>query len=263
MTAFELMKRGIEHGARGAVIKCHVFPTAVMAKQINHIKAENDSMAKGASDFELFGGVTLNNAVGGINPYAVDAALRVGGKVVWLPTIDSENECSKNNRSDFVRCVEGNKITKELSVVLDLIKDYDAAIATSHISPREIFIVVEAAKSKGISKIIISHPESNLVGLTLEEQMKLVKDYGVMLERCYAQPIGGGIYRSNLEINYEAVKAIGPNNIIIATDAGQPQNLYWNESFQESIEYLEKRGIDQSSLDMMTKTNPRKMLGII
>src|SRR5215471_4319980 len=41
---------------------------------------------------QAFGGLTLNNSVGGLNPIAVDIAGRLGNKVVWLPTVDSRNE---------------------------------------------------------------------------------------------------------------------------------------------------------------------------
>ena len=146
--------------------------------------------------------------------------------------------------------------------VLRLVKDYDAAIATSHISPEEIFIVAEAARNAGIEKIIISHPESNLVGMTLEQQKRLVKDYHVFLEHCYAQPMGDGTYKKNMEDNLLAVREIGAANTIIATDAGQTQNPYWYESLSESIQYLEEHGVSQEEIDQMTKKNPAYVLGI-
>lgn len=43
----------------------------------------------------MFGGITLNRQVGGINPYAVESALKLGGKVVWLPTQSARNTFEK------------------------------------------------------------------------------------------------------------------------------------------------------------------------
>src|SRR3546814_356076 len=37
----------------------------------------------------VYGGIALNHTVGGLNPYAVELALRMGGRVVWVPTLAS------------------------------------------------------------------------------------------------------------------------------------------------------------------------------
>ena len=42
-----------------------------------------------------------------------------------------------------------------------------------------------------------------------EDQLRLVKDYDVILERCYAQNMGGGKYKSNLADNLELIKEVG------------------------------------------------------
>lgn len=258
MSDIELMEEGVRRGVRGIVIKSHHMPTAARAAIVNKLNAEK----YGENGFEMFGGITLNQAVGGLNPYAVETALKIGGKIVWLPTFDSEFTMKRTGKTGGVPVVRDGKIVEEMKPIFQLIKDYGVALATSHISPEEIFVVAEAAKDAGIEKIIISHPESNLVGLTLEEQERLVKDYGVFLEHCYAQPIGNGKYLKNLESNLEAVKVIGSRNTIIATDAGQTQNPYWYDSLGESIQYLAEHGIGQEDLDQMTKKNPAYVLGI-
>lgn len=260
MNDLELMEAAVKAGVRGIVIKSHVAPT------VGRAAVANDACKRiygDTADFQMFGGITLNYPAGGMNPYAVEAALKMGGKIVWMPTIHSENELGKKGQGGGVACVRDGKITDEVRAVLGLVKDFDVAVATSHLSPREIFILVEAAKAMGIEKIIISHPESNLVGLTTEEQVRLAKDYDVMLERCYRQPVGGGKYESNLQSNYEMVKELGPDNIIIATDAGQTVNPYWYESFEESLVYLAERGIAKEDLDRMAYGNPAKMLGLL
>ena len=38
---------------------------------------------------KLFSGIALNNASGGINPHAVDHAVKIGAKIVWMPTLSS------------------------------------------------------------------------------------------------------------------------------------------------------------------------------
>lgn len=53
---------------------------------------------------------------------------------------------------------------------------------------------------------MITHPEWWIVGMSHEDQLRLVKDYNVILERCYAQNMGGGKYKSNLADNLESSK---------------------------------------------------------
>lgn len=259
MSDIDLMEAAVSMGVRGIVIKSHVTPTAGRAAVINELckKKYGDT-----TEFQMFGGITLNHPAGGINPWAVETALEMGGRVVWLPTIHSEHEMAKKGQQGAVICTENGKITDAVRTVLGLVKDFGVAVATSHLSPWDIFIVVEAARNMGIDKIIISHPESNLVGLTTEEQIRLARDYDVMLERCYRQPVGGGVYESNLESNYELVHEIGTDHIIIATDAGQPQNPYWYDSFEESLRYLADRGVTEGELKKLAYDNPAKMLGI-
>ncbi|MDO4268895.1 MAG: DUF6282 family protein [Eubacteriales bacterium] len=259
MTDLQLMEAAVERGVRGIVIKSHVAPTAGRAAVMNEVCREKYG---DSTDFQMFGGITLNRPVGGINPWAVETALNMGGKIVWMPTIHSEHELSKKGESGAVICTRNGKVTEEVKTVLGLIRDRDAALATSHLSPYDIFLVVEEARTMGIKRIIISHPESNLVGLTVEEQLRLIRDYDVMLERCYRQPVGGGKYVSNLESNCAMVQEAGPENIIIATDAGQPQNPYWYESFEESLAYLAEHGISEEWIWQMAYKNPADMLGL-
>ena len=44
---------------------------------------------------KLFSGIALNNASGGINPHAVNHAINIGAKIVWLPTLSAANHIEK------------------------------------------------------------------------------------------------------------------------------------------------------------------------
>ena len=65
-----------------------------------------------------------------------------------------------------------------------------------------------------------------IVGMSHEDQLRLVKDYNVILERCYAQNMGGGKYKSNLADNLEILKEIGYRNVMVDTDGGQTEDVY-------------------------------------
>ena len=94
--------------------------------------------------------------------------------------------------ADGIQLIRDGKVIPELETVFRLVKDYDAVLATAHVSPEEAFVVVEAAQKAGVGKIVITHPEWWVCGYTLEDQLRLVKDYDVILERCYAKIWGKG-----------------------------------------------------------------------
>lgn len=256
---FELMEAGIRVGARAIVIKTHQGTTmdrAYLCNRHNEILHEKDN------DFTMFGSITLNRVVGGMNPYAVESALKLGAKVVWLPTQSAKNHMEKTNQNTD-QCVEvtkNGKILPELKSVLQLVKDHGAVLGTGHISPTECFIVAEAAKNMGIDKIVVTHPEWWIVGMSMEDQVKLVRDYDIFLERCYAQPMGGGTYKSNLQDNIEAIKICGYKNIMVSTDGGQVENPHWELALGEYLEYLAGHGVTEDEIYYMTHTIQRGLL---
>ncbi len=253
----ELMEQGVRMGARAVVIKTHLAPTADRAALVNCIRREKypDSV------FELFGGIALNRSVGGLNPCAVETALKLGAKVVWLPTLDAENEVRKNGKSGGIRLVRDGKAVPELIPIFELIRDYDVCLQTGHISGEECFPVVEAARKAGVKKIVITHPEYHVVGMRLEQQLRIVRDYGVLLEREYAQPVGNR-FVGNLGSNADAIHEIGAEHIILATDSGQVHTPYWCDAIKESISYYRNAGISEEALKTMMIRNPGTMLSL-
>ncbi|CAG9297568.1 DUF6282 family protein [Celerinatantimonas diazotrophica] len=245
-------------GAKAVVIKSHHGTTMNRAFLVN----EYNRKVYNEKKFTMYGGIVLNYAVGGLNPVAVETALKLGAKIVWLPTIHADNQLEKLGKSGGIVCVKNNEPVEKLKEILALVKKYDVTLATGHLSADDIFVVARHAKNMGINKIVINHPEFWVVGLSTQQQAALVREYDVYLERCYAQPMGGGKYKSNLEDNYNLVNELGPDNIIINTDGGQVENPHWEVAFQQSIDYLADKGISPEDIYKMTRTNPAKALGI-
>lgn len=257
---FQLCDAAVRAGARAIVIKSHQGYTMNRAFLTNRY----NQIVHGDNSFTMFGSITLNRCVGGINPDAVETALKLGAKVVWLPTQSARNHLEKMGKptDSAVDVVVNGKIVPELKTVFQLIRDYDAVLGTAHISPREAFIVVDAARKAGVEKIVITHPEWWVVGMSLEDQARLVSEYGVILERCYAQNMGGGKYQSNLPANLKAIQTIGYRNIMVDTDGGQTENPHWEIAMAQYMQYLADHGIPEEQIRYMTHTLPAKLLGI-
>lgn len=257
---FELCDAAVRVGARAIVIKTHLGYTANRAYLVNRY----NKIVHGDNDFTMFGSVTLNRCVGGVNPAAVENALKLGAKVVWLPTQSARRhlEMMKKSTADAVDVVRDGKVVPELLDVFRLIKDHDAVLGTAHVSPEDAFVVVEAARAAGVKKVVITHPEWWVVGMTVEDQIRLVKDYDVILERCFAQNMGGGQYKSNLPDNLEIIKTVGYEHVMADTDGGQTENPHWEIAMEMYMQYLADHGIPLEQIRYMTHTLPCSLLGI-
>jgi len=66
-------------GFAGVVMKNHFEGTVSRAKLAT----------PEAGRLKVYGSLVLNRYVGGVNPYAVEAALRLGARIIWMPTLDA------------------------------------------------------------------------------------------------------------------------------------------------------------------------------
>lgn len=258
---FELMEAAIRVGARAIVIKTHQGTTVDRAYLCNR---HNEIIHHGDNDFTMFGSVTLNRQMGGLNAAAVESGLKLGAKVIWLPTQSARNnlEKQKGDLSKAVEVIRDGKIVPELQDIFQLIKDFDVVLGTGHLSPEEIFRVVEAARNAGVRKIVVTHPEWWMLGMSLEDQVRLVQDYDIILEHCFAQPMGGGKYKSNLPLNLEAIQACGYKNVMVSTDGGQVENPFWEAALEQYIQYLADHGISEEQIFYMTHEIQTRLLNL-
>jgi len=250
---FELMEAAIRVGARAIVIKTHQGTTTDRAYLCNRY---NERIHQGDNHFTMYGSVTLNRQVGGINPAAVESGLKLGAKVIWLPTQSARNHLRRNrqNPDNCVEVIKDGKIVPELGDIFRLINDFDVVLGTAHLAPEECFRIVEAARNAGVKKIVVTHPEWWLVGMSITDQIRIVNDYNVILEHCFAQPLGGGNYKSNLAMNLQAILACGFKSIMVSTDGGQIENPHWEIALAQYIAYLADHGIPAEQIYHMTHT---------
>lgn len=258
---FELAEAGIRVGARAIVIKSHLGFTVNRAAMANEFIRR---MYGEDTGFTMYGGVVMNKVIGGVNPEAVEKGLKLGAKVIWLPTQSARQHLLKMGKdpADGIELVRDGKVVPELKDVFSLIRDYDVTLGTAHVSPEEAFVVVEAARDAGVKKIVVTHPEWWIVGMSVEDQVRMVRDYDVILERCYAQNMGGGVYKSNLPDNLDIIREVGYKNVMVDTDGGQTENPHWELALEEYMQYLSDHGVTEDELYYMTRTIPYRLLGI-
>jgi hypothetical protein len=250
------------YGMRGIVLKEHYTETGSWAYLVSQ-------MVPGV---EVFGGIVLNKAVGGINPTAVEAmALQRGGRgrVVYMPTVDAAARVP--NSPIAVAVSRNGQLLPEVLEVLRVIAKYDLGLSTGHVSAEEALMVVRAAKQAGVNKIYVQHPNHGGIVMSMA-QMKEAVRLGALIEIVLSGEglTGGGPKTINAEnpvMDYGPqkiadIRALGPANIVISTDLGQPGRVNYAQAFQTALAVLAKSGFSQAEIDMMTKQNPARFLGL-
>ncbi len=252
--AIALARLARESGMRGIVLKNHNEPTASLAYVVR----------KEVPGIEVFGGIVLNRAVGGINPAAVEQMARVAGgwgRVVWLPTAESENQVrfEKADRP-FVPIARGGQLLPETREVLRIVAARGLTLATGHSSPEESLLVIREARAAGVQRIVVTHPRFPSIRMSVE-QMKQAASQGAFLELVY-----GGVVQvpptATLEDYVATVRAVGPAHVILSSDLGQPGRPLHPDGLRQFMDRMGEQGFAPDALALMMKTNPARLLGL-
>jgi hypothetical protein len=207
---------------------------------------------------ELFGGVCLNYAVGGLNPDAVIAAYRIGGKYVWLPSMDANHHrkvVGHGVGQGIDLLDEKGRLVPRMKEVLALIAETDMVLGVGHQSTKERMAIVKEAVKMGIQRIEVNHVNFPLTWLT-PEQCKLFTDMGAYLG-IYAIDVGRFYTLDDLIAIYEAV---GPERLVLGSDCGHPANPHPVDSLRMLILSYLQRGVPDKHVKMMCQTNAYNLL---
>jgi hypothetical protein len=249
----------------GVVIKSHEGSSVERAVLINE-KTEG---------IQVFGGIVLNYFIGGINPLAVDVAVRLGGKIVWMPTFSSVQHKAffSTRKSSFLQggklhhpeeglsiLDENGKLKPEVHEVLDIIQEANIILSTGHISVAELRVLAEEVKRRKIEKFLITHADLLIAQVPIDMQIELAKQ-GAIIEKCFLV--------TNHEFNgvdltqfKGLIEKVGAEHCAIVTDYGQKHQINPVEAFAMCVEKLMELGVTESDMDLMIRRNPYRLLGI-
>jgi hypothetical protein len=253
--AFEVVKLAKERGMRGVVLKNHWTETAGLAWLIRKY---------GAQGIEVFGSVTLDTPVGGVNPMAVRYMADVEGnwgRIVWMPTHDSEHEVNyyKETRAKAIVSRNG-KLIPEVFEVLDLIKERNLTLATGHVEPWEVLAIMAEAKKRGITRIIVTHPllGPQFTELTLPQMQEAVKLGGAIEITAGALSRDGAAKTRAIEV----IKALGTQNVFVGSDSGLVGTPNHPDALAMAIKSLRAAGFSEQDLNRMFKETPARLVGL-
>jgi hypothetical protein len=256
--ADDLARLAKSMGMRGMVLKSHWEKTSSMAYL----------MRKEVPGIELFGGVTSDISNGGINIEGVKrmADMKGGyGRVVWLPTFDSEN--SVKGRGPQVPVAKDGKLLPGVIALIDYIAAHpQLVLETGHVSAEEALLVIREARAHGVKHIVVTHAMGGPINMTIPQMQQAAKD-GAFLEFVYAATLARDATLT-VPKYAEAIRAIGPKYCIIATDLGgtpapgNPPRPYPPQGLLEFMQKLHAQGFTVAEVNQMAKTNPALALGL-
>lgn len=261
---FDIAIAARDAGLRAIMLKCHHENTVSRAYLVQRM----------VPDIRIFGGVVLNYYVGGLNIAAVEAALRLGGREIWMPTVDAgyhaevhggtggyESQSGGRSQAEGIWVTDRNgRIRPEVAEILKLVAEYDAILGTCHLSPREIVALVKEARSLGVEKIVVTHPFFKVPNLDIPTIAEIVR-LGAMPEFGYCTVSPAWQYAAPSKI-VQAVQEVGASRCLLVSDTGQRHNPLPSEALRIFGQTLFEKGLSEKEIRTMIAANPAELLDL-
>jgi hypothetical protein len=262
-------KEFLAHEMKGFVLKSHYIQTGERAQVVT----------KAVPGSRVYGAITLNHSVGGLNPVAVELAGRTGCKIVWMPTVDAQNETAGRLDGGNAKLPFWAKIQRELAAegispppltvidesghlieaarrCLERIARHNMILATGHLGRKEIFALVRGAKELGVKKVLVTHAEFPSQSLTGDEQKELA-DLGALIEHCFTTTYTN---KAPWEVAFANIRRTGVSRTVISTDLGQTINPPVAEGFAMFAQRLLDAGFSEDEVRTMAVTIPTRLV---
>ena len=255
--AFEAARDAAALGMAAIVLKSHDFPSNQVAYAVGQT----------VPGVKAFGSICCDHFVGGLNPVAVETALRDGAAIVWLPTITSQQDVENGVTAmmglpgpGLVLLDDRGDLKPEVRQILDLVAEHDAILATGHTSTAEHFAVARSFAGRG--RVVVTHAMNSGAGpkLSVQECAELA-ELGAHVELAAATCMAG--HGPGVADVVKAIETIGPDHVVLATDYGWSDQLPRPAAgLHEYVDALWGMGAPEDDLRRMTCENPARLLGL-
>jgi len=252
--AIDVAKLAKTRGMRAIVLKNHYDPTGPLAYIVR----------KEVPGIEVFGGVDLNLAVGGINPVAVEHMTQVSGgwgRFVWMSTFDAENQVkySKENRP-FVSVARNGQLLPEVKQVISVIAKNGLVLATGHVSPEEGLMLLREGRAQGAQRMVVTHALMAPVLMDVPQMQEAARLGG------FIEFVGGSLTGADASARMDrfadTIRKVGPEFCILSSDLGQRGNALPPDGFGAFLVAMKMRGFSDQEIARMSKQNPARLLGL-
>lgn len=264
-TDWELVEEAQKAGMGGLLLKAH--------EGVTHDRTE--LIREKMPDLNVYGGLVCNLYTGGLSPFAVDMALRMGAKVIWMPTISAKQHAkyfaehkqgrffnskkSLDDSASTLTVLDANgRVKDEVKRILHEIASYDVILATGHLAPNEVEVLVEEALRIGVKRILIQHADLGIAQVPIDLQKQFASK-GCFIEKCYLA-CGEDFQNCTIEQMANSIYEVGVESCVLVTDYGQPHNITPVQGLQEFVVRLLNTGVREEAIKQMIVRNPEKLL---
>lgn len=281
---------------RGAVdLHCHSGPAA-MPRIISHAQAMHEAEAAGFDvllykdhyytgmnhvavldelfpdrNLHLMSGVALNNAEGGINPHAVDHCIATGGQIVWMPTFSARNHIEAYAAKSFPKtarpmlpplplsAVDANgRLTDATLQVIDLIAAGNIILSGGHLPVNELFLLFEAAKARGVQKMMVNHP-TYLIGCS-DADIRALVAMDVYMEHSICMFIPSRVKQHDTADLVHLIDVAGADHTILGSDLGLTQAPKPVDGYRTVVNDLIEAGVEDAVIRQITGGSAKTLL---
>ncbi len=256
--AFEAARDAAELGFAALVLKSHDFPSNSVAYLVGEVER----------GVRAYGSICCDFCIGGLNPGAVETALRDGAAIVWLPTISSQQDVENGVAAMLgvpgpgIRLLDDEgDLLPEVGEILDLVAEHEAIAATGHTSAAEHFAV--ARRFAGHDRLVVTHAMNVGAGpnLSVAECVELAR-LGAYIELSAATCMAG--HGPEAADVVRAIGAIGLDKVVLSTDYGWTDELPRPApGLQSYVDALWEAGAAESELRRMACENPARLLRLV
>jgi hypothetical protein len=255
VTALEAAAQARDAGHSAVLLKSHTEPTAQLARIVSDV----------VDGIEVYGGVCCDHEMGGLNPAAVETALGLGGRIVWLPTLSSRQDVVNGVAAQLgipgpglVVIGDDGEILPVVREIAALCKEHDAVLATGHISgPEHVAIAREFGSGQ---KVLVTHAMEDMVGPKLNApELAELADLGAWIELCALTCVGALATRPVSDLA-GAAERVGPARCTLASDYGQAMNVAPVEGLQQFADLMAAEGLSADAIRTMVVANPATLV---
>jgi hypothetical protein len=251
-------------------------------------------------DYKTYGGYLMNSCHDGMNPRAIKTALNLGDGCRFISFGSHCTHFSASNESTLldgeltpfkevyrnfamqelnrsIRIPLEDPIPTELVEILEMVAEHpEVYLNTGHVSGPEVLRILDLAERYGIKKVLVAHPARQQLSI---EQQKAAAQRGAFLEACavdFGSPwvphthyyvekeymdLSAYVYGKAIPW-MEGIKAVGPEQFVLATDYGVRSLPTPVEGMRMMISILLYFGFSVEEIRTMTAHNPARLIGL-
>jgi len=227
------------------------------------------------TNVKLFSGIALNNANGGINPHAVNHAINIGAKIVWLPTLSAANHIEKlaTEGKSFPKTAKrmldpiplsaldaNGKLSDDTKQVLDLIAEGDIILAGGHLPASELHMVFAEGKMRGVKKMMVNHP-TYIVGCSDEDIRQMVR-LGVYMEHSICMFVEGKALKYGPDKLAHLIEVAGVDHTVLCSDLGLTGSPRPVDGYRAIVQQLLDLQFSEADIRKMISRNAAGLLNL-